>query len=113
MVVARRVLSGQCPSMMSLEHSPSNLPNPISYRGHLAGPGECHPSGAFPLSCIQEQVIEPRLERPPMATLAGGDHSHLHGHKRAGGEGVEGEVLSSAGDLFSSVKPASCPHLQR
>lgn len=53
-----------------------------------------------------------------MATLAGGDHSHLHGHKRADGEGVEGEVLSSAGDLgpasiFSSVKPASCPHLQR
>ena len=121
MVVTGGSLSGQQPSVMSPGGAPWGCPHccPLC-KGHRASPVG-HPVRGGPLPPrLQEQVTDPCLERPRVAPLAGGDHAHLHGHKRAGGvaagcaECLPGLCCWPARDLgyasgFSAVKPASCP----
>ena len=90
---------------------------PSVCKGHLAGPGVCYPVGVNPPTPrLQEQVTEPPLERPCVAALAGGDCSHLCGHKRAGGEAVGsaeclGAYLVSVIRQLVTLALPRCSHL--
>lgn len=86
---------------------------PSVCKGHLAGPGVCYPVAVTPPPPSSRTGYRTSFGK---ATLAGGDRSHLCGHKRAGGEAVgcaecPGAYLVSAIRQLVTLALPRCSHL--